>query len=34
MRGYWGLKEEAIDWTWWRILFGIGSGPVVKQIAE
>jgi hypothetical protein len=29
-RGYWKLKEEALDRTVWRIRFGRGYGPVVK----
>ena len=33
-RGYWKLKEEAPDRTVWRISFGRGYGPVVRQIAE
>jgi len=27
-RGYWKLKEEAIDLTVWRTCFGRGYGPV------
>jgi hypothetical protein len=26
-RGYWKLKEEALECTLWRIRFGIGCGP-------
>jgi hypothetical protein len=29
-RGYWTLKEEALDHTLWRTLFGIRYGPVVE----
>jgi hypothetical protein len=29
-RGYWKLKEEALDRTVWRTRFGRGYGPVVK----
>jgi hypothetical protein len=32
-RGYWKLKEEAIDHTTWRIRFGRGYGLVVRQTA-
>jgi hypothetical protein len=28
-RGYWKLKEEALDRTLWRIRFGRGYGPAV-----
>jgi hypothetical protein len=28
-RGYWKLKEEALDRTLWRIRFIRGYGPVV-----
>jgi hypothetical protein len=34
MRGYWKLKEEALDRTLWRTRFGRGYGPVVRQTAE
>jgi hypothetical protein len=30
-RGYWELKEEALDRTVWRTRFGIGYGPVVSR---
>jgi hypothetical protein len=30
---YWKLKEEALDVTLWRTLFGRGYGPVVRQTA-
>jgi hypothetical protein len=33
-RGYWKLKEEALDRTVWRTRFGTGYGPVVRQTAE
>jgi hypothetical protein len=33
-RGYWELKEEALDRTVWRTRFGRGYGPVVKQSVE
>jgi hypothetical protein len=33
-RGYWELKGEAVDRTVWRIRFGSGYGPVVRQIAK
>jgi hypothetical protein len=33
-RRYWKLKEEALDRTLWRICFGRGYGPVVRQTAE
>jgi hypothetical protein len=29
MRGYWKLKEEALDATVWRTRCGRGYGPVV-----
>jgi hypothetical protein len=32
-RSYWQLKEEALDFTLWRISFGKGYGPVVGQAA-
>jgi hypothetical protein len=28
---YWKLKEEAVDRAVWRIRFGRGYGPVVRQ---
>jgi len=31
-RGYFHLKEEALDRTVWRARFGRGFGSVVKQI--
>jgi hypothetical protein len=33
-RGYYHLKEEALDRTMWRNRFGRGFGPVVRQNAE
>jgi hypothetical protein len=33
-RGYWKLKEEALDLTLWRTRFGRGYGPVVRQTPE
>jgi hypothetical protein len=30
-RGYWKLKEEALDLTLWRTRFGRGYGPVVTR---
>ena len=33
-RGYWQLKEEALDHTLWRTRFGRICGPVVRQIAD
>ena len=33
-RGYYHLKEEALDRTVWRNRFGRGVGPVVRQITE
>jgi hypothetical protein len=33
-RGYWKLKEEAVDRTVWRTGFGRGCGPVGRQTAE
>jgi len=32
-RGYSHLKEDALDRTMWRALFGRGIGPVVRQTA-
>jgi hypothetical protein len=31
MRGYWKLKEEALDHTLWRTFFGRRYGPVARQ---
>ena len=33
-RGYWRLKEEALDRTLWTTRFGRGYGPVVRQTTE
>jgi hypothetical protein len=33
-KGYWELKTEALDRILWRIYFGIGDGPVVRQTKE
>jgi hypothetical protein len=33
-RGYWKMKEEALDRSQWRFLFGRGYGPVVRQTTE
>jgi len=33
-RGYFHLKEEALDRTMWRARFGGGFGPVVKQATK
>jgi len=33
-RGYWKLREEALDRTLWRIRFGIGCGTTVIQTRE
>jgi hypothetical protein len=30
-KGYWKLKEEALDRNLWRTRFGRGYGPVVRQ---
>jgi hypothetical protein len=30
-RGYWKVKEEALDRSQWRTRFGRGCGPVVRQ---
>jgi hypothetical protein len=30
-RGYSHLKEEALDRTMWRVRFGRGFGPIVRQ---
>jgi hypothetical protein len=32
-RGFWKLKEEAVDSTVWGTGFGRGCGPVVRQTA-
>jgi hypothetical protein len=33
-RGYWKLKEEALDCTLWRTLLERGYGTVVRQTAK
>jgi len=33
-RGYYHLKEEALDRTVWRAGFGRGFGPVVRQTTK
>jgi hypothetical protein len=33
-RGYFHLKQEALDSTMWRARFGRGFGPVVRQTAK
>jgi len=33
-RGYSHLKEEALDRTMWRVRFGTGFGPVVRQTTK
>jgi hypothetical protein len=33
-RGYWKLKEEALNRTLWRTRFGMGNGPAVRQTTE
>jgi hypothetical protein len=33
-KGYSHLKEEALDRTMWRVGFGGGFGPVVRQTAK
>jgi len=33
-RGYWQLKEEALDCTLWKTHFGRCYGPVVRQNTE
>jgi hypothetical protein len=33
-RGYWKLKEEALDRTVWRTGFGRCYGPAVRQTAK
>jgi hypothetical protein len=30
-RRYWRLEGEVLDRSWWRIHFGRGCGPVVRQ---
>jgi hypothetical protein len=33
-RGYSHLKEEALDRNMWRVCFGRGFGPVVRQATK
>jgi hypothetical protein len=33
-RGYWNLKEEAVDRTVWRTRFMGSYGPAVRQTTE
>jgi len=33
-RGYSHLREEALDRTMWRVRFGKGFGPVVRQTTK
>jgi len=33
-RGYWRLKEEAVDRTLWKTRLRRGYGPVVRQTTE
>jgi hypothetical protein len=33
-RGYWQLKEEALDYTLWRSYFARRYGPVVTRTTE
>jgi hypothetical protein len=33
-RGYYHLKEEALDRTMWRARFGRGFGPVVRRTTK
>jgi hypothetical protein len=33
-RGYWKLKEEALDHTLWRTRFGRGYRPVVRYYSR
>ena len=33
-RGYSHLKEDALDRTMWRVRFGTGFGPVVRQTTK
>jgi hypothetical protein len=34
MRGYWKLKQEALDRNLWATGFGRGYGPIVTQNVE
>jgi hypothetical protein len=33
-RGYWKLKEEALDSSVWRTHFGRGYGPVIRHTVD
>jgi hypothetical protein len=33
-RGYWELKEEALDHTMWRTCFERGYGHIVRLTSE
>ena len=33
-RGYWKMKEEALDRIMWRTGFGRGYGPAVRRTTE
>jgi len=33
-RGFWKLKEDALDHALWRTGFGRGYGPVVRQTVD
>jgi hypothetical protein len=33
-KGYWKLKEEALDRSLWRTGFVRGCGPILRQAAE
>jgi hypothetical protein len=33
-RGNWNLKEEALDFTLWRLCFGRGYGPLLRLRKE
>jgi hypothetical protein len=33
-RGFSHVKEEALDHTMWRVHFGRGFGPVVRQTTK
>jgi hypothetical protein len=34
IKGCWKLKEDTLDFTFWRSRFGKGYGPVVRQTKE
>jgi hypothetical protein len=34
MRGYWKLKDKALDDILWKPCFGSGYGPVIRQPME